>query len=437
MALLRLKRNRFEKIPAPFYGWLIVAAAFLIGFTEAGVFQNILSVFMKPMIEEFNWSRSMVTGAITLGSIAGGLVSPFVGPILDRYGPRMVSFWGILILSAGMVSLAFLSRIWQLYLFFGAGRMIAVGALSLVIYVAVSNWFIQRRGRAMGIATLGSRAGTATFPPLVQFIIQSYGWRAAWACLGLVVFLLSAIPSLLFLKRRPEDMGLWPDGIPPADLPDSEKDQSENNNIESSAENLEPAWTREQAVRTSSFWLLNIMHCLALFSGAGINFHIFPFLTDQGFSPQTAVLVLSTIAVSSGAGSLIMGFFADKFETRKLLTANFVICGVVFISIFWLASGGGIFIFALLFGTLRGGLMPLLPLIWAEFYGRTSLGTVFSLGGPLRLTANALGPIFAALCFDSIGNYILPFAVFTSLFYFSAFLSFTVRPPKYTSHQVD
>ncbi|MBW2622935.1 MAG: MFS transporter [Deltaproteobacteria bacterium] len=424
------KRSRLKNIPKPFYGWVIVAVAFLIGFTEAGVFQNILSVFMKPMIDEFHWSRSLVTAAITLGSIAGGLVSPFVGPLLDRYGPRMASFWGILVLSAGMVSLAFLSRIWQLYVFFGLGRMIAVGGLSLVISVAVSNWFIQRRGRAMGIATLGSRAGTATFPPLVQFIIQSYGWRAAWACLGIVVFLLSAIPSLLFLKRRPEDIGLWPDGIPPDNLVGGENGRTENSGIEPLFEELEPNWTREQALKTSSFWLLNLMHCLVLFSGAGINFHLFPFLTDQGFTPQSAVLVLSAIAVSSGVGSLIMGFFAEKFETRKLLTINFIICGLVFISIFWLASGSGIFFFALLFGTLRGGLMPLLPLIWAEFYGRLSLGTVFSLAGPIRLTANALGPIFAALCFDSIGNYILPFVVFTSLFYFSAFLSFMVRPPR-------
>jgi MFS family permease len=424
------KRSRLKNIPKPFYGWVIVAVAFLIGFTEAGVFQNILSVFMKPMIDEFHWSRSLVTAAITIGSIAGGLVSPFVGPLLDRYGPRMVSFWGVLVLSAGMVSLAFLSRIWQLYVFFGLGRMIAVGGLSLVISVAVSNWFIQRRGRAMGIATLGSRAGTATFPPMVQFIIQSYGWRAAWACLGVVVFLLSAIPSLLFLKRRPEDIGLWPDGIPPRNHRGAGKGRSENSDIEPSIEDLEPHWTREQAVKTSSFWLLNLMHCLVLFSGAGINFHLFPFLTDQGFTPQSAVFVLSAIAVSSGVGSLVMGFFAEKFETRKLLTINFIICGLVFISIFWLASGSGIFIFALLFGTLRGGLMPLLPLIWAEYYGRTSLGTVFSLAGPIRLTANALGPIFAALCFDSIGNYILPFAIFTSLFYFAAFLSFTVRPPR-------
>jgi len=196
----------------PYYGWIIVGVVFLIGFTEAGVFQNILSIFMKPMAGEFGWSRSMITGAIAVGSLGGGVLSPFIGPVLDRYGPRKAAFYGILILSIGLLALSFLSQIWQLYLFFGAGRMIAMGVLNLVIAVSVSNWFIKKRGRAMGIAQLGSRLGAAAFPLLAQFLILFIGWRTAWAGLGMMIFILSAVPSLLFLKRRPEDMGLLPDG---------------------------------------------------------------------------------------------------------------------------------------------------------------------------------------------------------------------------------
>ena len=105
----------------PFYGWVIVGVAFLIGMTESGAVQNILSVFMKPMITEFGWSRTAVTGSIAFGSICAGILSPFVGPLLDRHGPKMVAFWSILIMSAGMVSMALITRIWQLYLFFGWG----------------------------------------------------------------------------------------------------------------------------------------------------------------------------------------------------------------------------------------------------------------------------------------------------------------------------
>src|SRR5512138_2149733 len=123
----------------PFYGWIIVGVSFLIGFTESGVFQNILSVFMKPMVEEFGWTRASVTGAIAFGSLLGGLLSLVVGPVLDRYGPRMVSFWGILFMSLGLAAMTFVDSLWGLYLYFGVGRMVAVGVLSLTISVSVAN----------------------------------------------------------------------------------------------------------------------------------------------------------------------------------------------------------------------------------------------------------------------------------------------------------
>jgi MFS family permease len=151
------KEHRYP-LRKPFYGWIIVGVSFLIGFTESGVFQNILSIFMKPMVDEFGWTRASVTGAIAVGSIAGGLLSLVVGPILDRYGPRMVSFWGILILSLGLGAITFVDTIWQFYLFFGIGRMVAVGVLSLAISVSVVNWFVRFRGRAMGITRIGSGA---------------------------------------------------------------------------------------------------------------------------------------------------------------------------------------------------------------------------------------------------------------------------------------
>src|SRR3972149_1972628 len=139
----------------PYYGWVIVGVSFLIGFTEAGVFQNILSIFMKPMVHDFGWSRGAVAGAVASGSLFGGLLSFSVGPLPDRHGPRLVAFWGILILSSGLIAMTSIAHIWQFYLFFGTGRMIAVGVLRLATSVAVANWFFRLRGRAMGIPSIG------------------------------------------------------------------------------------------------------------------------------------------------------------------------------------------------------------------------------------------------------------------------------------------
>ena len=124
---------------------------------------------MKPMVHDFGWSRASVAGAIAFGSISGGLLSLVFGPILDRHGPRMVAFCGISLLSMGLVAMAFINHLWQLYLFFGVGRMVAVGVLTLAMSVSVSNWFFRLRGRAMGITSIGDRFGSTLLPLWFSF----------------------------------------------------------------------------------------------------------------------------------------------------------------------------------------------------------------------------------------------------------------------------
>ncbi len=426
----------------PFYGWIIVGVSFLIGITEAGVFQNILSIFMKPMVNDFGWSRASVTGAIAFGSICGGLLSVLFGPILDRHGPRMVAFCGISLLSMGLIAMAFISHIWQLYLFFGTGRMIAVGILALAVSVSISNWFVRFRGRAMGITRIGDRFGSTLLPLMVQFLILALGWRMAWGVLGGVVFIMSGIPSLLFLRRRPEDMGLLPDGaVSASEKTNSDDPSKKDNGVRVTDIDSEPIWTRAQAIRTKSFWMLTSLNSVIPFLQAGINFHIYPFLTDQGFSEITAVLVLSTISFFGMIGSAIWGMLTDKFRIQSLLTVNVIGNGLVFLALYLAVQFkfgnvlgiGIIFFLAALHGIFHGGRNPMITIVWAEFFGRRSLGSILSLSHPFHTTSNALGPIFAALCFDLFGSYAFPFYLFVVIFFFSGIITIHMQPPKYPS----
>jgi MFS family permease len=420
----------------PFYGWIIVAVSFLIGFTESGVFQNILSIFMKPMVDEFGWSRASVTGAIAFGSLSGGLLSLAVGPVLDRHGPRMVTFWGILLLSLGLSAMMFASHIWQLYLFFGVGRMVAIGVLSLSVSVSIANWFVRFRGRAMGITKIGDRLGSALLPLMVQFLILALGWRMAWGALGAVVFLMSGIPALVFLRHRPEDMGLWPDGAPPAS--DKGGTIHPSDRPAASADDSEPVWTRAQATRTKAFWVLTFLNSLIPFAQGGINFHIYPFLTDQGFSQTTAVWILTTFAVSGMAGSAAWGILTERFRIQRLLTANVIGNGLIFLLLYWAVQfkfdgalgTATIFLLAALHGIFHGGRNPMMSVIWANFFGRRSLGSIYSLGNPFYFTANAIGPVFAGLFFDLFGSYAFPFYFFVVIFLISGVITLRMQPPK-------
>lgn len=421
----------------PFYGWIIVAVSFLIGFTESGVFQNILSIFMKPMVNEFGWSRASITGAIAFGSLSGGVLSLAVGPILDRHGPRMVTFWGILLLSLGLGAMMFVTQIWQLYLFFGVGRMVAIGVLSLSVSVSIANWFVRLRGRAMGITKIGDRLGSALLPLMIQFLILAVGWRMAWGSLGAVVFLMSGIPALLFLRHRPEDLGLQPDGASAAAHGAGTTHPPDRSDAPTG--DREPVWTRAQATRSSAFWVLIILNSLIPFAQAGINFHIYPFLTDQGFSGTTAVWILTTFAVSGMAGSAAWGILTERFPIRRLLAANVIGNGLLFLLLYWAVrfrlegAPGTVMIFFLtaLHGLFHGGRNPMIPVIWANFFGRRSLGSIYSLGNPFYFTANAIGPVFAGLFFDLFGSYAFPFYFFVVIFLVSGFITLRMRPPTF------
>jgi len=415
-----------------------VGVAFLIGVTESGAFQAILAIFMKPMANEFGWSRAAISGSIALGSLSAGLLSPFIGPVLDRHGPRMTAFWGILFLSLGLVGMTFVSRIWQLYLFFGSGRMIVMGILFLVIPVSVSNWFIRKRGRAMGIVNLGPRLGSTLLPLLAQFLILVFGWRFAWSSLGIIVFLVSGIPVLLFLRHTPESMGLLPDGdagISKEANPSESDDKIDAATFVPASEN---SLTRTQAIRTSTFWMLTAAHSLIPFVQAGINFHLYPFLTDCGFAPITAVLVLAVINFSGAFGSVSWGVFAEKINVKTLLAINAFFSSLLFLAIYRTAllkaSGhtliGILFLLSVFYGVTSGGRPPLLNIIWPDFFGRHSLGSILGYSSPFRLTANALGPIFAAIFYDIYGTYQFPFYFFVAGFFITGFICINIRAPK-------
>lgn len=418
----------------PYYGWIIVAVSFLISFTESGVFQNILSIFMKPMVDEFGWSRASVTGAIAFGSLCGGFLSLAVGPILDRYGPRMVSFWGILLLSLGLGAMTFVTQLWQLYLFFGVGRMIAVGVLSLSVAVSISNWFILLRGRAMGITKIGERLGSALLPLMVQFLILALGWRMAWGSLGGVVFLMSGIPALLLLRHRPEDMGLRPDGAPPLSSVEGEIPSSQ---AESAAVDPEPLWTRGEAIRNPAFWGLIVLSSLIPFAQAGMNFHMYPFLTDQGFSETAAIWIITLFAVCGMAGSAAWGVLTERYRIQHLLAVNVIGNGLIFLLLYWavafrLDGAAGttvVCLLAALHGLFHGGRNPMIPVIWANFFGRRSLGSIFSLANPIYFAANAFGPVFGGLFFDLSGSYASPFYFFVAALVLSGLITLRMKPP--------
>ncbi len=244
----------FQRLPATkfYYGWVIITVAFLSSYTWTATFNPILGVFMKPLGQDFGWSRTTISWASSAASLAGGFLGPLIGPVLDKRGPRLVLIISSLVAGICLIALAQLSALWQFYLLYGIVRLTTVAGSQLAISVAVANWFVRKRGRASGLAALGQRVGMISLPPLAQYIIVAFGWRSAWVVLGIIVIATGAIPSALFMRRRPEDFGLHPDGLKP-------QETAEDINPVGSAPvtvQVGESWTRQEALRTRAFWLL-------------------------------------------------------------------------------------------------------------------------------------------------------------------------------------
>jgi MFS family permease len=419
MSLLRLHK------PRVYYGWVIVATMSVVTMAQTAEFNPVLGVFLKPMTEEFGWSRSEFTGAIAIGTICGGLAAMVVGPLLDRFGPRWVLFFGFLAMGGTIAGLAGVDRLWQFYILMASSRILVSGVISIATGVVISKWFIRRRGRAMALATTGTRIGNALMPLYVQTVLGLFGWRSAALALGAFTWAITLLPTSLLLRRQPEDMGLLPDG-------DSPRDAAGRQAADGTARVDSPpeaSFTLREALRTRAFYLVLFVTASLFFIGAGVNFNLFPYLTDQGISPSAAVTVISTWSLVSAVGGLAMGVIAERVHVRIVMSGAIFLVGLGIFILSIADSLGTAYLFALVHGLTFGGIPMLQQLVWADYFGRRSQGAIRGFVTPVQMTANAFGPLTAAFVFDQLGSYVPIFRVYILIYVVASVAIFLAKPP--------
>ncbi len=271
-----------------FYGWVIVAITMIAGVLAAGVSNITMAVVLKPISEDLGWSRTLTAAAITIGSISGGVLSPLFGPLADRLGPRLLLPLGGALVGLLAFGVSVSTEPWQFYATFIPARALTEFLLcGMIAFTAVANWFRLRRPRAMGLVAMATPLGSAGLSLIYQFFVTHYGWRSAFLALGIALWLLVVIPGLIFLRRQPEDLGLFPDGIAPSDR---ELDSSTNN---ATHEASESSWERADALRTRTLWLLVASGFLAAIGTGGTAFHTAAYFTDVKIAPPIAAGAVS------------------------------------------------------------------------------------------------------------------------------------------------
>lgn len=422
-----------RKRPRYFYGWNIVGTSFLASLSNAEQNSSILGLFFRPLNAEFGWSRTSIAGVQSFTRILEGLIATIIGPILDRHGPRRLMFFGGLVAGLAFVSLSRVDSLWQFYLL--RGGLMAVGfgmAGGLVPHTAISNWFVRRRGRAIAIGHMGSHLGnTITAPLTVLLLASAWGWQGTFLIFGFLTWIVIPVPALLFMRRRPEDMGLYPDGIPPEQSQENSSDaEDESPGHLSSVNNSEPVWTRSEVIRTPSFWFLVVSFSVATLSLQGINISLGPYIQDLGYGSAMLAIVMGSRTMTQLVISPIWGLAAEHAELPIIRVLPFVLQGLSCVFFLLAAQVGFLWLAVLFYALGNAGARIVQGVLWAGYFGRLSLGTVRSTASPINAAVAAAGPLFMNMIFDITGSYRLAYLIFIAFYTVAVFLVWNCHPPK-------
>jgi MFS family permease len=420
-----------------FYGWVIVFVGFLAHIASAFSISSTLAVFLKPLSADLGISRGTFSLIRSGEILIGAAAAPLVGTFIDRFGGRWLMAAGGLISGAGFICLGqardFSQFMLVRWLLISPGDSL-MG--SMVVNVSIARWFVRMRGRAFAIAGMGHGLAKVCMPMAAATLMLYVGWRGSWVVFGFFALLLVVAPALLFMRRSPEEMGLLADGGPMEVRDTATKAQKRRYAKRTGADNVE--WSRGEALRTPVFWLIASTFGVAQIGVTGLNLHVFSYVTDQGHPTLVAASVMSIIAVMQFSTPIVWGMLADRMDNGILNMAKCALQGAGLLLALSLPGMAPLYAGFFIYGIGMGGTAILAETIWADFFGRISLGKIRGMGSLVTSLFSAGGPPFFGLLFDYTESYYLSFSIFIAMLFVSAVLSLCLRPPTKTeSHCVD
>ena len=390
-----------------------------------------LSVFLKPLTEDLGVSRGLFSLLRSGEILIGAAMAPLVGPMVDRFGGRWLMAGGALLAGLGFVLMSQVGAFWQFLLL--RWIFVAVGGVfmcHMIVSVTVARWFVRKRGRAIAIASMGQGFAKVCIPLVTATLFAWVGWRLTWSIFGLITLALVVVPALIFMRRSPEELGLQPDGMDAPPVPVDASQSTDDKKTILAAD--EVIWSWREVIRSKAFWLICFIYGMANVGIAGLNLHVFAYVTDIGFSPLVAATVLSIIASTQLGSTMVWGVISERMDIRHSGLIMFLVqsAGLALV----LATGQVVPLYLgfFLYGIGLGGGWVLQELIWATNFGRVSLGMVRGLGILVTHAFGAVGAPFFGFVHDVTGSYQSSFLAFVVALIFAAFLSLAVRAPQKT-----
>jgi MFS family permease len=396
-----------------FYGWWVAGAFSLIIFLSTGI-RFAVGPFLKPVVADLEIDRGTFSLVISLSLFLYGAFVPILGPLVDRWGSRIVCSLGTVVIALSLALTSTMHSVWEFTVYYGVLAALGLAATGQVVASAtLVRWFVKRRGTAVSVLSVASMAGVSLLVPIVMWCILRFGWRSTFMILGAASLVVGLPMSLWVLRDEPEGMGLEPDGQAP----------------EPARLGVPPVVDRTatgDAIRTPSFWLLcgGLFSCG--FSMSLLSAHGVPMLTDHGFHDMTASSAIGLTGMSSIGAGMLIGILSDRYGRKPMLAFVYLLRVAAFGLIFFTRDPATLMAVAAIGGLSLTGSFAMTSALTADIFGRFSVGSIFGLIFLVHQMGAALGSWLAGFLFDLSGGYGFAFAIACGLLLVGAGLSVTI-----------
>ncbi len=387
----------------------------------------IFNAFINPLCETRNWSRTEINAAPSIGFLVSIIATFILGFVIKRIGIKTLMTVGAIVAGISFAALGMVHNIWLFYLVFVSLSLGGAAISGIVANTMVSNWFVARRGKALGVANAGISFSGVFLPYMAMMIIASTNLEAAFLIIGLFLMLL-APAAWLIVRENPETYGWQPDGIDLQDTSHLAGQQDPPIGTISSQEDQDPEWTLARLVRTGAFWKIGIAYGLVTMCAGSIMFQLAPRFIEIGFDRRQAMLMLAATALLGTAGKYIWGVLCDYFEARRVVALSMVLTGLGVLFGLFSNSVISLWLFIICFGFSMGGTMSTHPIITADLFGRKSFAAVYKFLF-LFLALETIGFFIMGLSFDHTGSYNTAFIFYIVTCTIAGGLVFSVKRP--------
>ncbi|MCI9977233.1 MFS transporter [Clostridioides difficile] len=384
-----------------FRGWLVVFAGLILMISVYGIVNNCASLFIKPVTEDLGFSRSEFSLYYTVIALSTMVIALFMGKLAKKFKLKNIMLVGCVLAGIGYIGYSYASSIYVFYLmsiFSGLGLgMTTLTPLSIII----SNWFVEKRGLALGLTFMGSGVGGMIFNPIANYIILNYSWRQSYLVLGIIILVTTIPVVLIFMSEKPSDKGLLPYGY--------------SNSSENVLDNSVKGIMLGDAVKTKIFWIMVVGLILITIIAMGVQMHIASYLTDIGYSPTFAASVISINMGVVILGKILLGYVFDKVGCEKgvIFVGLQVFLGVL--AILFASKYPAIIVFIICWGigNCMGTIVP--ALITSEIFGKRDYSTIVGVVNAVVLLGAALGSAVTGKLYDMSGGYTLAWMTYLVL----------------------